>query len=108
MDQIDIDHFHTIDLRVARVIECEKVEKSRSLLRIILDLGDERKQIVSSIADYYKPEDIIGRNLIIINNLKPAKFMGIESQGMLLAAEDESGVSLLTTDKDVKPGTRVH
>ncbi len=108
MDQIDIDYFHTVDLRVGKVIECEKVEKSRSLLRMVIDLGDEKKQIVSSISEYYKPEDLIGKNLIIINNLKPAKFMGIESQGMLLAAEDDSGVSLLTTDKDMKPGTRVH
>ncbi|KJE49176.1 MULTISPECIES: methionine--tRNA ligase subunit beta [Acidiplasma] len=108
MDKISIDYFHNIDLRVGKVIECEKVEKSRSLLKIIVDLGDEKKQIISSIYEYYKPEEMIGKQLVIINNLEPAKFMGLESQGMLLAVEDDKGVSLLTPDREVERGSKVH
>ncbi len=108
MEEITIDDFHRIDLRVGKVIECEKVEKSRSLLKIVVDIGDEKKQIISSISDYYKPEDMLGKQLIIVNNLKPAKFMGLESQGMLLAVEDNNGVSLLHPDRDMESGTKVH
>ncbi len=108
MDQINIEDFHKIDLRVGRVIECEKVEKSRNLLKIIVDTGDEKKQIISSISNYYNPEDMLGKQLIIVNNLKPAKFMGLESQGMLLAVEDDKGVSLLNPDREMEPGSKVH
>lgn len=108
MDEITIDDFHKIDLRVGKVIECEKVEKSRNLLKIIVDTGDEKKQIISSISNYYNPEDMIGKQLIIVNNLKPAKFMGLESNGMLLAVEDDKGVSLLMPDREMEAGSKVH
>jgi len=108
MDEITIDDFHKIDLRVGKVIECEKVEKSRNLLKIIVDTGDEKKQIISSISNYYEPEDMIGKQLIIVNNLKPAKFMGLESNGMLLAVEDDKGVSLLMPDREMEAGSKVH
>ena len=108
MDKISIDYFHKIDIRVGKVIECEKVEKSRSLLKIIIDVGDEKKQMISSIYEYYKPEEMVGKNLIIVNNLEPAKFMGLESQGMLLAIEDENTVSLLSPDREMEPGSKVH
>ncbi len=67
-----------------------------------------KKQIISSIYEYYKPEEMIGKQLVIINNLEPAKFMGLESQGMLLAVEDDKGVSLLTPDREVERGSKVH
>jgi tRNA-binding protein len=108
MEEISIDEFHKLDIRVGRVVECEKVEKSRNLLKIIVDLGEERKQIISSISNYYTPEEMMGKQLIILNNLEPAKFMGLESQGMLLAVEDDKGVSLLKPDREMAPGTRVH
>ncbi|WP_337860811.1 methionine--tRNA ligase subunit beta [Ferroplasma sp.] len=108
MDEISIDEFHKVDLRVGKVIECEKVEKSRNLLKIIVDLGDQKKQIISSISNYYSPDEMLGKELIVINNLAPAKFMGLESQGMLLAVEDEKGVSLLKPDRDIAPGTKAH
>ncbi len=108
MEEISIDEFHRIDIRVGKVIECEKVEKSRSLLKIIVDLGDQKKQIISSISNFYSPEDMLGRQLVVINNLAPAKFMGLESEGMLLAVEDENGVSLLKPDREVSIGSKVH
>ncbi|WMT52028.1 MAG: methionine--tRNA ligase subunit beta [Ferroplasma sp.] len=108
MEEISIDEFHKLDIRVGRVVECEKVEKSRNLLKIIVDLGEEKKQIISSISNYYTPEEMMGKQLIILNNLEPAKFMGLESQGMLLAVEDDNGVSLLKPDREMAPGTRVH
>jgi len=108
MEEISVDEFHKIDIRVGKVIECEKVEKSRNLLKIIVDLGDQKKQIISSISNYYSPEDMLGKQLVVINNLVPAKFMGLESQGMLLAVEDENGVSLLKPDREISPGTKVH
>ncbi|MCL4452970.1 methionine--tRNA ligase subunit beta [Ferroplasma sp.] len=108
MEEISIEEFHKLDIRVGRVVECEKVEKSRNLLKIIVDLGEEKKQIISSISNYYTPEEMMGKQLIILNNLEPAKFMGLESQGMLLAVEDDNGVSLLKPDREMAPGTRVH
>jgi methionine--tRNA ligase beta chain len=108
MEEISIDEFHKLDIRVGKVVECEKVEKSRYLLKIIVDLGDQKKQIISSISSYYTPEEMIGKQLVILNNLEPAKFMGLESQGMLLAVEDDNGVSLLTPDREMAPGTKVH
>jgi len=108
MDEITIEDFHKIDLRVGKVTECEKVEKSRNLLKIIVDTGNEKKQIISSISNYYNPEDMIGKQLIIVNNLKPAKFMGLESNGMLLAVEDDKGVSLLMPDREMEAGAKVH
>ncbi|MEM0139545.1 MAG: methionine--tRNA ligase subunit beta [Ferroplasma sp.] len=108
MDQISIDEFHKLDIKIGRVVECEKVEKSRSLLKIIVDMDGEKKQIISSISNYYSPEDMLGKELVILNNLVPAKFMGLESQGMLLAVEDKNGVSLLKPDRDVEEGSRIH
>ena len=104
---IDIGDFRKISIRTGRVLECEKVEKSRSLLRIIVDLGDEKRQIISSIYPSYKPDEMIGETLIVLANLKKAKFMGLESEGMLLAVDDQDVLSLLTTDRPSSPGLKV-
>lgn len=104
---IDIDDFRKIQIRTGKVVECEKVEKSRSLLRIIVDLGDEKRQVISSIYPSYKPEDMLGKTLVVLSNLKKAKFMGLESQGMLLAVDDQGVLSLLTADRPVSPGLKV-
>jgi len=107
VDEISIDEFHKIDLRTARVVECEKVEKSRNLLRIIVEIGEVRKQIISSISNYYEPEEMIGKTIIVVNNLKKAKFMGLDSEAMLLSAEAGEFLSLLTTDRDMPSGIRI-
>lgn len=107
VDEITIDDFGKIELKTAKVIECEKVEKSRRLLRIVVDTGDERRQIISSISDYYDPDELIGKTLIVVANLKKAKIMGLESEGMLLAAERDDFLTLVTTDRESPAGMRI-
>lgn len=104
---ITIDDFSKVDLRVAKVLEAEKVEKADKLLKMKLQVGDETRQVVSGIAKYYSPEEMVGKTLILVANLKPAKLRGIESQGMILAASNENGLSLVTIDKDMDSGAHV-
>ena len=104
---IGIDDFAKVDLRVAKVISCEKVEKSDKLLKLVLSCGNEEKQVVSGIAKYYSPEEMVGKTLILVANLKPAKLRGIESQGMILAASDGEKLVLVTVDKDIPSGSKV-
>ena len=95
--EIVIDDFAKVQLRVAKVVNCENVPKSKKLLRFDLDLGDHQRQVLSGIAQYYKPEDLIGHNVVIVANLKPIKMMGLESCGMILSAkcgEDDLRVML--------------
>ncbi len=106
-EEISIEDVHKLDLRAVKVTSCEKVEKSRSLLRIVVDLEGEEKQIISSISQFYEPSELIGKTIVIVNNLKKAKFMGLESQGMLLAVEKDDFLSLLTTDRESPSGIKV-
>jgi len=96
------------ELRVAEVIEAEKIKKSKKLLKLKVKLGDEVRQVVAGIALSYKPEEIIGKKVVIVANLQPAKLMGEESKGMILAVENEGGnLEVLTVSNSVKSGTRV-
>jgi len=97
-----------IDLRVGVVKSVERIKGSEKLYKIIVDLGElgERK-IVAGIAQWYRPEELIGRNIVVVANLQPKKIFGELSEGMLLAADVDGVPVLLTTDKPVKPGTRV-
>src|SRR3954471_16708104 len=107
---ITIDDFAKIDLRVAVVLAAEPVPKTDKLLKLDLDLGDEQRTIVSGIAQFYEPETLVGRRIVIVANLKPAKLRGVESRGMLLAAggrAEGQDLGLITLDKDIPPGTRV-
>jgi len=104
-EQITIDEFARVDLRVGKVLSAEKVEGSRNLLKLRVTIGDEERQIVSGISDRYDPDELVGTSIIVCANLKPAKIFGIESRGMLLAAGDEA--SLLVPKRDVEPGSRV-
>jgi len=105
---ITIEDFSKVDLRVGKVIEAEKVEKSRKLLKLKIDLGKLGiKQIVAGIAQYYNPQDLIGKKIIVVANLKPVKLMGVESQGMLLAAQSEGKLRLLTVDGDIDAGAKI-
>lgn len=107
--QIAIDDFAKLDLRVAQVIACEKVPKSDKLLKLQLDIGLETRQVVSGIAKHYSPEEMVGKKVIMIVNLKPAKLMGIESQGMILAASDRGDKKLVlaTIDADIPVGSAI-
>ena len=105
-DFIEFDDFSKVDLRVALIIEAERVEKSKKLLKLIVDVGEAQpRQIIAGISEHYAPEDLIGRRVVIVANLKPRKLMGLESQGMVLAASDDDGLSILGVDKDVEPGS---
>ncbi len=105
--QIGIDDFMNVELRTAQVIACEPVPKAKKLLKLQLDLGYETRQVVSGIAKFYKPEDLIGRKLIVVANLKPATLCGVESRGMILASgEDRIRVVFLADDTPL--GARVH
>ncbi|MBP7176763.1 MAG: methionine--tRNA ligase [Thermoclostridium sp.] len=107
--QIAIDDFAKLDLRVAQVISCEKVEKSDKLLKLQLDIGFETRQVVSGIAKHYTAEEMVGKKVILIANLKPAKLMGIESQGMILAATDkeDNRLVLATVSDDIPVGCQL-
>lgn len=105
---ISIDDFAKLDLRVGEVIQCEKVEKADKLLKSQIKIGNEVRQIVSGIAKYYTPEEMVGKKVIVVCNLKPVKLRGILSEGMILAASDENGnLVLASTDKDIESGAKV-
>ncbi|MBN1282605.1 MAG: methionine--tRNA ligase [Proteobacteria bacterium] len=105
--QIEITDFAKVDLRVAEIIAAERVEGADKLLKLKVTLGEEERQIVAGIAKHYSPEELVGKRIVVVANLKPATLRGIESQGMLLAASDENTVSILTPLKDVKIGSKV-
>lgn len=104
---ISIDDFKKISLKVAKIIECEVVPKSKKLLKLKLKVGDREKQIVSGISEFYKPEDLIGKHIVIVDNLKPSKLMGIDSEGMLLAAKKEGELKIITIDGEISDGAEV-
>ncbi len=104
---ISIDDFGKVDLRVVKVLSCEKVEKSDKLLKLMVQCGQEQRQVVSGIAKYYKPEELVGKKLILVANLKPAKLREIESQGMILAAEESGKLVLVTVDNEIADGAKV-
>ncbi len=106
---ITFDDFMNVKLRTAKIIEAEKIKKSKKLLKLQIDLGTEKRQIVAGIAQHYKPEDLIGRIIIVVANLESAKLMGVESQGMLLAANTSDGKLKLVTvnDDDIELGAEV-
>ena len=107
MAMINFDEFKKVDLRVAKIISAEAVEGSEKLLKLQVDLGEEKRQIVAGIAKQYKPEELIGREIVVVANLEPRVLFGLESQGMLLAAGGSDGPVLLRPDRDVLPGARV-
>lgn len=109
IEQIGIEDFAKVQLKVGKVLECKKVEKADKLLCSQIDVGEEiPRTVVSGIAKYYTPEEMVGKQVIVVTNLKPAKLRGIESQGMILCAEDENGeLALITPSKSVKAGSEV-
>ncbi|HEX5475589.1 MAG TPA: methionine--tRNA ligase [Vicinamibacterales bacterium] len=107
-DRITIDDFMKIDLRVAKVLAAERVPNSRKLMKLQIDVGTEQRTLVAGIAEAYEPEQLVGRTVGIVFNLKPAKLMGIESNGMILAASPDGGKPVLVGfDRDIPPGARI-
>jgi methionyl-tRNA synthetase len=108
--EITIDDFVKVELKVGEIIACEKVEKSSKLLHETVKFGDEVRSVVSGIAKHYTPEELVGKKVVFVTNLKPVKICGILSEGMILAAEDEDGkLALVVSDKDeLKSGAAIH
>jgi methionyl-tRNA synthetase len=105
--RLSIDRFFETELRVAQILSAERVENTDKLLKLQVDLGTEKRQLVAGVAGSYEPESLVGRRIIVVANLKPARIRGVESQGMLLAADLGGRPILATFDEDVPPGTRV-
>ena len=106
--EIDIDYFAGLDLRVAKVVACEKVPKADKLLHLTVDVGGKERSIVSGIAKFYTPEEMVGKEVVIIANLKPVKLRGIDSQGMILCACGQDGkVTLVSPESAVESGVVV-
>ncbi|MEK3988106.1 MULTISPECIES: methionine--tRNA ligase [Robertmurraya] len=107
VEEITIDDFMKVDLRVAQVVEAEPIKKADKLLKLQLDLGFERRQVVSGIAQFYKPEDLVGQRVICVTNLKPVKLRGELSQGMILAGQKDGIMSLATVSDSLPLGAKV-
>ena len=107
VEQISIQDFQRIRLKVATVERAERIPKSEKLLKLQLNLGGEHRQIVAGIGTRYEPQALVGRRIVVVANLKPAKLMGVESQGMILAAGDAEVTGLVTVLEEVPPGTTV-
>lgn len=107
MNLISIDDFSKVELTVGKVIIAERIEGSNKLIKLQVDTG-EMRQLVAGIGKTYVPEDLIGKRIVVVTNLQPAKVMGVESNGMLLAAADSEGtLSILTVDKDIREGAKI-
>ncbi len=105
--EVNINDFFRIELRVAKVLSAEAVPKTDKLLKLEVDLGSEQRQLVAGVAQVYEPDEIVGKNLIVVANLQPARIRGVESRGMLLAADVDGRPIVATFEEDVPPGTRV-
>ncbi|MBD3170117.1 MAG: methionine--tRNA ligase [candidate division Zixibacteria bacterium] len=104
---IDFEDFKKLKLKTALIEEAEKIEGADKLLKLQVNLGSEKRQVVAGIAQHYTPEQLVGKTIIVIANLKPAKIRGVESNGMLMAAKDKNGLRLLTVDGEIKPGSGI-
>lgn len=108
-EQIDIEDFDKIDLRVCKIIKCTDIRKSNNCLKLVLDDGIKERTIVSSIKEEYTPDELIGKKIIVVANLKPARFSGVQSEGMLIAATNNScGCNVIFVDDSVPVGTAIH
>jgi methionine--tRNA ligase beta chain len=104
---INMSEFARLDVRIGNIVSAERIEGSKKLIKLDVDVGDETRQLVAGIAEEYTPEELIGKLVPILANLKPAKLMGVESQGMILAVDVAGKPILLHPDKEVPAGSRV-
>lgn len=107
VERISYDYFSKLQIRIAEILAAERVEGANKLLKLQVSLGDEQRQIVAGIAQYYEPESLVGRKIVLLANLEPAKIRGVESNGMLLAADVDGRAIILQPDSDVPAGSKV-
>ena len=106
--EIPFDEFLKLDIRVGKIVEAEQIAGSRNLIRMIVDFGSEKRQSVAGLLQYYKPEELVGKKYAFVLNLQRRKFMGVESQCMVLAAEDTKGnVILIKPERDTEVGSKI-
>ena len=107
-EEISFSEFQKIDLRVGKIIEANAIPDSKKLIKILVDFGAEKRQAVAGLLKYYKPEDLVGKKCVFLLNLQRRMLAGVESQCMILAAEDEAGnVSVLQPEKDIAEGSKI-
>jgi methionyl-tRNA synthetase len=107
-EEITFDYFEKLDLRVGKIIEAEAVPASKKLLKMQVDFGSEKRQCIAGLQKYYKPEDLVGKKFVFLLNLQRRTIAGLESQAMILAAEDAAGnVSVLQPEKDIAEGSKI-
>ncbi|MFH1643407.1 MAG: methionine--tRNA ligase subunit beta [Patescibacteria group bacterium] len=104
---INFEEFKKIELKIATILKAEKVEESENLIKLEVDLGEEKRQILAGIQKYYETEKLVGRQIVIVVNLEPKEMMGLESQGMLLAANVDGKPVLLQPENEVPPGSKI-
>jgi len=104
---VAFEEFQKMDLRIGKITKAEPVPQSRNLIKMIIDIGGESRQAMAGIAQHYSPKDLEGKHVVVIANLQPKKMFEIESNVMILAAEDEKTISILTPDRPVKAGSKI-
>ena len=107
MEEVSIEDFQKLDIRVARIVEVDDHPKADKLYVLKIEINGEERQLVAGIKSYYKKEELINKKIIVIANLKPAVLRGVESKGMLLAAENDGNMTLLIADKDIDTGAKI-
>jgi len=108
MEEISYNEFRKVKMKVGKVLEVEEIPGARTLYKLIVDFGNEKRQVISGLKQFYKPEDLKGKKFVFVVNLQKKKFMGYESQAMILAAEDSKGnVILIVPEKDVEVGAEI-
>jgi methionine--tRNA ligase beta chain len=107
--EISFEEFQKLDLRIGKITEANQIPGSRNLIRLIVDFGTEKRQAVAGLAQWYKPQDLVNKKCVFVLNLQKRKVMGVESQCMILAAEDDKGnVVVLQPEKEIAEGSRIH
>jgi len=106
MELVGIEDFLKLDIRLAKIVSAERVEGSEKLLKLKVSLGEEERTLMAGIAKFYSPEELIGKKVLMLANLKPRKIFGVESQGMILALSDGENLSLIVPDRDIKEGAK--
>jgi len=107
--EISFEEFQKLDLRIGKITEANQIPNSRNLIRLIVDFGTEKRQAVAGLAQWYKPQDLVNKKCTFVLNLQKRKVMGVESQCMILAAEDDKGnVVVLQPEKEIAEGSRIH
>lgn len=107
METINYEDFIKVDLRIAKIVEAERVEGSTKIIKTIVDLGEEKRQVLAGIGEFYSPEELINKFVVVVVNLSPKKIMGMDSEGMILAVKDDEDLSLLTINKEIKIGSKI-